>query len=639
VTERARCARCGAQTSPLGCPKCLLREAMEPPPDLPEARPGTRFGDYELIAKIARGGMGVVYRAKKDGLDREVALKMVLAGELADEEENRLFRAEAQAAVMLDHPNIVPVYEVGEVDNCPYFTMRLMEGGTLAQVLPTLRLDRHRGVEVLRAIALAVHYGHQRGVLHRDLKPTNVLLDAQGAPHVADFGTAMRLTDGSVTRSGAVVGTLSYMAPEQAAGDAKRVTTAADVYGLGAIMYELLAGRPPLIAESAQQLLAMLPNAEPPSLRQVDRTIDRDLETICMKCLEKAPERRYTSARALAVDLERWLAGDSIEARPVGRLSRTWRWARRHPVLAGVAAAAALSLLSASTLARRLEEQLRRDTNAYAARMAAGAVLFQLRQDADVVQPASRDPRIIELLERHTPAVLAQPLKDDGKPLEGCDSMQLLDVDGRAVARWPAPPEDHWKKGYGFRDYFTGAMELARSGSHRVHVSKAFHSETDHKLKFSVSAPVYAADGGVLGVIAADFGADAVLGSLRLGVPSDSDRTAALVAPRDRERDGGPPSEYVILVHEGLAHGEDVPFDIDAARGRPCDDYRDPVRGFEGPWLGCFAPVGDTGQLTVVQTRNGPLEVIVRVFLLFGLPTVFGAALFGALRWTTRRKR
>jgi hypothetical protein len=278
--------------------------------------------------------------------------------------------------------------------------------------------------------------------------------------------------------------------------------------------------------------------------------------------------------------------------------------------------------------------------------MAAGTVLFQLSQYGDFVQAASHDPYFSELLTRHAPTVLAAPVGEDGRPLEGCDSMQLLDANGCAVARWPEPDPGHFERCYEFRDYFLGAMALARKGTHRAHVSKAFHSETDHRLKFSVSSPVYAADGGVLGTISADFGADSVLGSLQLGVPADPDRTTALIAPRDRERDGGPPSEYVILVHDGLAHGDDVPFDVRAAGGKNPeprvsvnDDYEDPVPGFEGSWLACFAPVGDTGQLIVVQARHGVAVIVQRVLLLFGLPAVLGAALIGALRWISRRKR
>jgi hypothetical protein len=648
--QQARAPDGEADRRPALCPRCLLQSALAPPDDLPEARPGTRFGDYELLERIARGGMGVVYKAKKEGLDRIVALKMVLAGELADEDENRLFRAEAQAAVMLDHPNITPVYEVGEIDDCPYFTMRYMEGGTLAKLLPALRLDRRRGVDMLRTIALAVHYGHQRGVLHRDLKPSNVLLDEAGTPYVADFGTAKRLTEGSGhTRTGAVVGTPSYMAPEQASGDAKRVTTAADVYGLGAMLYEMLTGRPPLVAESAQRLFEVLATQEPVRPRLLDRSIDRDLETICLKCLEKAPERRYTSARALAADLDHYLQGEPIEARPVGRVQRTWRWANRHPVLSSVGVALAIATLAALSTARAQEQQLKEDVlqaDAYAARMAAGTVLFQLRQYADAVETAAKDPAMVERLERRgSPALPPLPAPAASE----CDSVLLQDVLGLAVARWPAPPEGYVGRDFAWRDYFAGTVTLGG----RVHVSRAFRSEVDDRLKFAVSVPVRGADGDIVGVLGAHFGTDSVLGPLNLGTSGDADRTAALVGPRDRDRDGGSQTEYVFLVHDGLQHGRPIAFDLDALgdiaergvdelklpdpqRVAVQEDYRDPVPGFEGRWLAGLAPVGDTGLVIVVQTRHGPARIFERVALLFGLPVGLGALLIGALRWRKR---
>jgi serine/threonine-protein kinase len=293
------------------------------------------FGDYELLEEIARGGMGVVYKARQISLNRVVALKMILAGQLASEAEVQRFRIEAEAAAGLDHPNIVPIHEVGEHQGQHYFSMKLIEGGSL--------MDLRKGVEgqallrsvanVMIAVCRAVHHAHQRGILHRDLKPGNILLDGNGVAHVTDFGLAKRVgRDSSVSQSGAIVGTPGYMAPEQAAGK-KGLTVAADVYGLGAVLYALLTGRPPFEAETPLDTLLKVLEKEPERPRALNPAIDVDLETICLKCLDKEPLRRYESAAALADDLERWQEGRPIQARASGALERAVKWARRQPTI------------------------------------------------------------------------------------------------------------------------------------------------------------------------------------------------------------------------------------------------------------------------------------------------------------------
>jgi tRNA A-37 threonylcarbamoyl transferase component Bud32 len=346
--------------------------AAPAPADLPRS-----FGDYELLEEIATGGMGVVYKARQKSLNRIVALKMILSGQLASEANVQRFRNEAEAAALMDHPGIVPIYEVGQwqPEGCgrpvPYFSMKLVEGGSLAEQMARFTGDLRASVSLMARVARAVHYAHQRGILHRDLKPGNILLDERGEPLVTDFGLAKRVEgDANLTQSGAIVGTANYMAPEQAQRKVAGLTTAADVHGLGAILYELLTGRPPFQADNVLDTLLRLRTEKPLSPRVLNPRVDADLETICLKCLEKEPAARYGSAAALAEDLQRWLTGEVIQARRASLGARLLKWARRRPTLAALvlllALTVVLALVGAGTLLQLRQTQEERDRAAEA---------------------------------------------------------------------------------------------------------------------------------------------------------------------------------------------------------------------------------------------------------------------------------
>ncbi|MFO0952744.1 MAG: protein kinase [Isosphaeraceae bacterium] len=313
----------------------------------PEVAPGWFIGDYEILDELARGGMGVVFRARQAHLGRLVALKLVRDPSLATYDEIRRFRVEAEAVAQLDHPNIVPIYEIGQSGGQPYYSMKLIGGGSLSRHVSRLREDPRAAASLMAKVARAVHYAHQRAILHRDLKPSNILLGDDGEPYVTDFGLAKRIDHGLGTEqtvTGAVMGTPAYMPPEQAGGGAKTLTTSADIYSLGATLYELLTGRPPFTGDSAPAILRQVIDQEPARPRSLDPGLDRDLETICLKCLEKSVNRRYEAAGDLAEDLERWLEGRPIAARPATVRERATKWVRRHRTLAALIAVSTVSL-------------------------------------------------------------------------------------------------------------------------------------------------------------------------------------------------------------------------------------------------------------------------------------------------------
>jgi eukaryotic-like serine/threonine-protein kinase len=315
---------------------------------------GTRvryFGDYELINKLGWGGMGVVYKARQIRLNRPVALKLLKSDTLAGDDDRRRFQNEAEAVAVLDHSHIVPIFEVGEYEGRQYFSMKLIGGPSLEKKLSAYASDPKAAAKLVKTAAEAVHHAHQRGILHRDLKPSNILLDERGDPYVTDFGLAKRVEgDSEMTVSGAILGTPAYMAPEQASGRRGAVTTATDVYGLGAILYALVTGRAPFRGDSLPEILEQVRERPPEPPSKMSQRTPRDLEIICLKCLEKDPRRRYASAQALAEDLGRYVAGEPIAARPVGPIERAWLWCQRRPVVASLAALLVTALVTGTTV-------------------------------------------------------------------------------------------------------------------------------------------------------------------------------------------------------------------------------------------------------------------------------------------------
>jgi TolB-like protein/Flp pilus assembly protein TadD/predicted Ser/Thr protein kinase len=358
ITVTRVCTKCGAEI-PVdapegGCPGCLLESGLrllaeeavaggDDPGHSDETTRATnrseRFaelsgelGDYELLEEVGRGGQGVVFRARQKNLNRTVALKVINLGQWASKAHVKRFRREAEAAASLDHPSIVPIYDVGERGGSCYFSMKFVEGGQLDEVVRRTPISVRDAAQVIAKVARTVHYAHEHGILHRDIKPGNILLDNNGDPHLTDFGLA-RLLDAqsSITRTIDVLGTPSYMAPEQAAGETGKLSKATDVYGLGAVLYQLLTGQPPFAGGTTYETIRLLRDTEPRPPRQLNPKIDRDLSTICLKCLEKDPERRYSSALALAEDLERWLKHEPIQAKPSGIFTHARKWVRRNP--------------------------------------------------------------------------------------------------------------------------------------------------------------------------------------------------------------------------------------------------------------------------------------------------------------------
>ncbi len=658
-----------------GCPACLLEFALGKP--VPPSIDG-----YEIVDEIGRGAMGTVYRALQSGARMTVALKVIHEGEPANEIENH---------ALLKHPNIVKVHDgSGLAHDPPYFAMELVEGGTLADERWKAHFhDPARALELTATLADAVQYAHERRIFHRDLKPANVLIDEAGRPHVSDFGIAKRGDESAPRGWHTIAGSLGYMSPEQAGAVDAPVTTASDVYGLGAILYELLTGRCPRSAKTIPELLKSFETTDVHAPRTLARGVSRDLEAVCLRALRTDPDKRYRAAADLARDLRLVARDEELSWLPMTVWERAARSARRHKWLLTAVAAGALlvAVVDASSYSRieaqeiELREVVLR-TNAGFAKAQAQAALSVLEKYSAEVTKAAAEPYIEQLvLETLSPEHSSDPKLS----LRGFDSVFVIGCDGLVRAHsqpalvrgeQPAAPPGYFKTDFSFRDYYRGARELARKTATDAYVSSAFRSQWDGRFKFALSTPIYRRDTTAascepgskwIGVFLAARSASSTLERVQIADIGESGHFTALFGPRDRERplDAIPKSSALhVIVHSALEFGDERPVDqrlaarLIAAFGSAAPpgaqfqgsdappysdaDYTDPLADKDARWLGGFYPVGRTGFFVSVQTPYGSVKrPIDRSTELLVLNLGFGAfavvALLAGLR--TRRPK
>ncbi len=584
------------------CAACLLGLALSPPvePDLT----GMQLGPFAIQRKLGEGGMGVVYEAVDTRptslwFGHTVALK-ILAAEIDDPEQ---IVREAQLLAKLDHANIVRVYDAGEHEGIPYFTMKRIDGGPLRTPAESPR----RAAEIALSVARAVEHAHRYGILHRDLKPANVLVDREARVFVTDFGVAAR--EGLVTGYAGTPGYMApevlrgYMAPEVLRGEPGVATTMADVWGAGAILYELLAGRPPFEASSLEELEGRVTNEPPPALEGVPA----DLAAVCLHCLEKEPSRRYASCGELAADLARFLAGDDVTPNPLGPVNRALRRAKRHPLITAIVTllflatlyASAATLYAAATRASRdRAQQAALNAADFAARRAADLAALQFDRYKAVVEAAGRDPRVARAAadpaSTDAANICARLLAEHGAPAGDPFSVWLLfDVEGRLICRAPKGVHATAGRSYTFRDYYRGVKALADEGRRAAYVSRAFSSEGDDVYVIAIAYPVHDDADRWVGIVGGVLTTGSALGSIVLDDEGREDLTASLLAPRDRERSPGviDPAPVFIL-HRALRRGEALPAHADEP----------PDTDLEAGAL-----------MRVVPVRGTPFSVVVRV--------------------------
>ncbi len=613
----------------------LVRDAFKP------SNGAVCFGDdYEVLGEIGRGGMGIVYKCHQKSLDKIVAIKTITGGPLATQNEIERIWKEAQKAASLHHPNIVTVHQIGEYQGRHFFVMEYIEGQSLADLIRSGPLPPAKAAHYVKTIAEAIHYAHQRQILHCDVKPANILVDEEGKPYVTDFGLSRRLGEGAkYLLASALGGTPEYMAPEQAASG--ELTTTTDVYGLGATLYTLLTGHPPfqLTGEppfhvtTLLGLMKQVRGEDPKRPNERNPSVDRDLDAICMKCLNKDRDGRYRSAYGLTRDLAQYQAGEETTARVWDWKEQTIGWRRRNPLVAGLISAVILTSIMAVVMAVSIvdvrEDDILQETlqsNSFAARDLAQTALLQLRDLGRAVELAARDTTLSGLLERGDVAGLGPYLQQMCSPesivFASCSVMAAAGVQ---LARFaPGELNQLTPERFNWRDYFQGAtMHSGQEGRRSVHVSKVYLSRNDDLYKFAISAPILGEDGQFLGVIVSGVTTDAAMGLVDL---EDDRRTVALMAPRDTDQSDSPvrPDAAVILFHPAYEHGvravefermnpmpairEGVHYaELDDSEQRlPADDdYADPVgyveSDYEGRWIAGFAPVGSSGFVVIVQ--------------------------------------
>ncbi|HEY7311587.1 MAG TPA: protein kinase [Gemmataceae bacterium] len=460
-------------------------------------RRGVWVPGYEILEEVGRGGMGVVYKARQIALNRLVALKMIPAGQHAGPQELARFRTEAEVVAQLQHPNIVQIYDVGLHEGCPYFSMEFIEGHTLDQHCAGRPQPPDRSAGLVETLARVVHYAHQRGIVHRDLKPSNILLTADGAPRIGDFGLAKRLEDDSgPTRSGVILGTPEYMAPEQAAGRSKIIGPAADIYALGAILYTLLVGRPPFRGETALDTVRYVQNEDAVPIRSLQPGVPRDLEVICLKCLHKEPRKRYPTAEVLAGDLERFGRGEAIQARPIHTVERLGRWCRRNPWRAALFASVPFLLLVLAVGASLTAWQLRQERNAAIAseqtaeearRAATDALWDSSLAQASVGRLSGQPGQRVRGLEALARAAAIRPSVELRNEAIAC--LALMDLSPARQLQRPTDTPFGWAFDASLRHYAysdeRGAITIHRLEDNQVVLRLPAHGQPAWMLRFS----------------------------------------------------------------------------------------------------------------------------------------------------------
>lgn len=609
---------------------------------------GRVFGNYEVLEQIGQGGMGVVYRARQRGLGRVVALKLLLAGSRATEAEIKRFHTEAKAAATLKHPNVVAIHEVGEHEGQHYFSMNYVEGRSLAELIRRTPLPAARAARYAKIIAEAIHYAHERGILHRDLKPHNVLIDAQDEPRITDFGLARQIdVESDLTISGAVLGTPSYMPPEQAAGNRREIGRASDVYSLGAILYDMLTGHPPFRADTPLDTLRQVIDTEPAPPRLVNRKVPLDLETICLRCLAKIPAQRYASAQELADDLGRFLRQEPIHARQVSNWERLWRWSRRQPALAGLLGAVAVmsvllgvaavlfrfTVLGMTTFAdeyviKAISSDVSRLTNAVAL-VSRSTALPQLLQRCD-------SNELKAFLEAANNAIIESGVKwMEGNPF---DSWSLYDSKGVLLARWPETGES--REGLlrvEDRDHYQGA----KSNAPAPYVSKVFRSRTDPQDldKFGVSVAVMGRQGERADIVGFLLATVTTSSTRTLGHEGDN-AYIVLVGRTDPSDPIELQKPWAIISHPAYLRAtpairlDRLPENLQA---RSSGWYLDPAArkypSYAGLWLACRGQIPGTPFYVIVQGPDYMTNALATTALVTALASL---AYFG---WRFRRAR